>query len=631
MNRSPRQSPVYLLLWHAAAVALIALCTAVATGKPYWLMLPLERLGAGLFVGAYLLSIIWPSWKILTLGNVDKRIAYLLTIGIFIAAYIYASNAAPGFRPAAAVVPLLVALVLLPFLCRGAIRVPHVGLLGLIAAAGWYAAVTVDDGGKFFKYSAVKRSVITTAFYNLSVQEYEYRFPKRKNHAGGITILGDRYVVVNGDGELYLLNPDFDARELNLQRLAYDVPIFSDPTRKRMSAGTQDQAFRATDVLAEPIGDEYRIYVSHYFWDEARACHVLRISALQAGIDALLDGAPAEWEVVHDTQPCLPIEMNGKPFFFGNEGGGRLAVYDEQRLLLTVGHQKLHALQGVSNHSQDPNTSYGKIWLIDKDGDGAEIFSLGHRNPQGLYVDEQSNIWSTEHGPEGGDELNLVRQGGNYGWPFVTYGTDYGKFSWGLSKTQGRHDGYTQPVFAFVPSPGISNLIRIKGTGFPVWKDDLLVASLKAGKLFRVALDANRAVVVEPIEIGSRLRDLVEGSDGRVVIWADGAKIIVLEPASVSDDPDALFSAMCSGCHGIDGAGDKLGPDLKNIVNRSISSLSDYEYSAALSSRDDRWTPENLEAFLADPQVFAPGNKMELGPVEDPELRKTLVEYLQQN
>ena len=213
----------------------------------------------------------------------------------------------------------------------------------------------------------------------------------------------------------------------------------------------------------------------------------------------------------------------------------------------------------------------------------------------------------------------------------MTYGTDYGEFAWDLSKTQGRHDGYAQPVFAFVPSPGISSLIRLKGTGFPVWKDDLLIASLNGGKLFRVALDNNRAVVVEPIEIGSRLRDLVEGPDGRLLLWADGGTIIMLEPANESDDPAAQFSAMCSGCHGVDGAGDKLGPDLKRVVDREIGTLSGYEYSAALSDQDDRWTAENLDAFLADPQVFAPGNKMELGSIENPEVRKTLIEYLQQN
>ncbi len=635
MNNGDRQPLIYLVLWHVAAVVLIELGASLGMAKPIWAMLPEERSIAGIFIWAYMLSVIWPSWMTVTRGSADKRIAYLLTLGIFIAAYFYAESVALEFRSSVGLLPLLVALVLLPFLCGGKVQMPHVVALTVLTVAGWYAALTIDDGGKFFKYAVVQRNIITTAFYNVGVQEYERRIPRRKNKAGGITRLGDRYLVLNGDGEFFLLNPDFESRELNVQRLAYAVPMqdeADDSAPRRTGAGTDGQSFRVTDVLAEQVGDQYRIYASYHYWSEAKACHVLRVAALQLSFDELLDDdAPAEWQTVHDTKPCLPIEINGKPFFYGNEAGGRMAVYDDERLMLTVGHQKLHGMLGMPNHSQDPATSYGKIWLIDKAGDGAEIFSLGNRNPQGLFIDEKRNIWSTEHGPEGGDELNLIEQGANYGWPLVTYGTGYGKFEWGLSKTQGRHEGYTQPLYAWVPSVGISSLIRLEGNGFPAWRGDLLVASLNGATLYRVVLDGKRVVAVEPIKLGSRLRDLVETDDGRIMIWTDNDKIIVLEPVGEAEHAEVIFAATCGGCHTIDGAGGKLGPDLQNVVNRSIGSLSDYEYSAALTGRQARWTPENLDAFMADPQDFAAGSTMEMEPVEDPAVREKLIDYLKRN
>jgi len=95
--------------------------------------------------------------------------------------------------------------------------------------------------------------------------------------------------------------------------------------------------------------------------------------------------------------------------------------------------------------------SYGKTILIHLDDGTSEIYSLGHRNPQGLYVTPEGAIWSTEHGPQGGDELNLIVRGANYGWPLVTYGTDYGSAAWPLSHVQGRHDGYQQPILRGYP------------------------------------------------------------------------------------------------------------------------------------------------------------------------------------
>ena len=195
------------------------------------------------------------------------------------------------------------------------------------------------------------------------------------------------------------------------------------------------------------------------------------------------------------------------------EVGGRMFLRDPDTLILTLGDHDFAGVESQQILAQDPEASYGKILLLHLAEGRAEVLSMGHRNPQGLFVDRLGQVWETEHGPQGGDELNLIIQGANYGWPLVTYGTDYGAVAWVLSHDQGQHEGYDKPVFAWVPSIGVSNLVRLQGVGFPLWKDDLLVGSLHGKSLFRIRLDNHRVVFAEPIEIGERVRDLIEGPD----------------------------------------------------------------------------------------------------------------------
>jgi aldose sugar dehydrogenase len=137
------------------------------------------------------------------------------------------------------------------------------------------------------------------------------------------------------------------------------------------------------------------------------------------------------------------------------------------------------------NFTQDPASSFGKIFEIDLDTENSRVVSLGHRNPQGLTVTSRGALFSTEHGPKGGDELNLITEGSNYGWPNVSLGTEYKGYDLENHAPVGEHTGYQAPVFAWVPSIGPSNLIEVRGFDRR-WDGDLLVASLKANSLFRL-------------------------------------------------------------------------------------------------------------------------------------------------
>src|SRR5690606_9605795 len=131
---------------------------------------------------------------------------------------------------------------------------------------------------------------------------------------------------------------------------------------------------------------------------------------------------------------------------------------------------------------------------------------------------------------------NRIAEGNNYGWPFVTYGVQYGMTRWPLSDTQNRHDGYTKPVFAWIPSIGVSNLIQVQGF-LPAWDGDLLVGSLVGETLHRLRYSDGRVIFDEPVRIGERVRDLDELEDGTIVVWTNDADIVEIRPAKPSE-PD---------------------------------------------------------------------------------------------
>jgi cytochrome c2 len=248
-------------------------------------------------------------------------------------------------------------------------------------------------------------------------------------------------------------------------------------------------------------------------------------------------------------------------------------------------------------------------------------------------------IWLTEHGPQGGDELNLLVEGSNYGWPFVTYGTEYGTFTWPLNREQGRHSGFEPPAFAWIPSIGVTSVMSVQKSLFSLWRGDLLIGSLRARTLFRIRTEKQRVVYAESVmSTGHAIRDLVEGLDGRIALLFNDGSIGLLEPVLHADKPvgttndhrlDTFVFAQCEGCHAIgDGTAHAIGPDLRGIVGRRIASSSGYAYSAALQKLSGQWTLERLDQFLADPVTYAPGTSMKTGSVPDEEVRKKLIEYL---
>ena len=227
------------------------------------------------------------------------------------------------------------------------------------------------------------------------------------------------------------------------------------------------------------------------------------------------------WSDVYEGPPLVA------EWYAGLAGGGRMLLRGGD-LYLTVGDYNQDTVFMHSKpEAQNPDTDFGKILKIDLRTGVKTRISIGHRNPQGFTITASGTMYSTEHGPQGGDELNLIVAGKNYGWPVTTFGAHYGGYDWPYSGPEIGGE-FEKPVFAWVPSIGVSNLIEL--TNFhPAWDGDLLVESLRSQSLFQLRRDGEgRVVYSEPISLGERLRDIVAMPDGTLALWTDSAKLIFI-------------------------------------------------------------------------------------------------------
>ncbi len=205
--------------------------------------------------------------------------------------------------------------------------------------------------------------------------------------------------------------------------------------------------------------------------------------------------------------------------------GGRIIKYSKDGIsgiLVTTGTSD-DAMDQMK--AQNDNSISGKILFIPHELNSYEIFSKGHRNPQGI-MELNNNIIETEHGPFGGDEINLIKHKNNYGWPIFSFGDDYNlkKINKNLEyryKKQSEKD-YTDPIYAFVPSIAISELISIPNSFEKKWQNNILISSLNQRSLYRILLDKNYTKILysEKIYIGERIRDIKFDKKRNIILLA---------------------------------------------------------------------------------------------------------------
>lgn len=287
--------------------------------------------------------------------------------------------------------------------------------------------------------------------------------------------------------------------------------------------------------------------VVHPNFAQNRYVYLTYSKQVNGGSTTALHRAKLVNDALVEGQDIFVADTRGRPGHFGS----RLAFDGKGHLFMTVGDRQAPPEGDLPAHpAQDLSTHQGKVLRLMEDGtvpkdnpfvgrSGAkpEIWSYGHRNPQGLVVHPTTGaVWATEHGPQGGDELNLVEAGKNYGWPVVGFGVNYGPGKAIHASTMA--PGMENAKHVWVPSIATSGLMVYTGDKFPAWKGSVFAGGLAGQRVARLTLDGARADLADNLARNlGRVRDVRQGPDGFVYVVLDDQQgkptgIVRLEPVA---------------------------------------------------------------------------------------------------
>ena len=525
------------------------------------------------------------------------------------------------------------------------------GFVAMLAVAGlvYTGTFTVDKLRLLVKYNPLATSMqpvqsetaIQTALLRLKLKSYAIAAMADEfvSGAGAIQPIPGGMLIAERNGRFHFFDergvePKLTATQISLDtnQVQFEAHAISEgyAIKPGRNVGYAGLGMRLHDLLL--LRDGKRLAATHTRWDDAAKCVKLHLVIADFTAGDVPKVGP--WQTLFSSTPCMPLSGIKRKPFAGHQAGGRMIEMVDGRILFTVGDFKNDGVRRDIT-TADPLNSYGKLHVVDPADGVTKIFSTGHRNPQGLVIAEDGRIWSTEHGPVGGDEVNLIRKGADYGWPVATYGRDCGTCVW---QQQGRHDGYSLPVLAYSLSIGISNMIELQDF-VPLWDGDLMVASLKQETLHRLHIREGRVILDEPIRIGDRLRDIQMLEDGRVALWTDSGKLMFLMADMAPAQSELLAAKLpedaqdtieqCRACHDLDPG--IAGPDrisLWEVHERAKASLPGGQYSDALKAVGGVWDDAALDAFLASPAASIPGTSMAFEGIQDTALRQTIIDYL---
>jgi len=338
----------------------------------------------------------------------------------------------------------------------------------------------------------------------LKLEEYRYKNPQR-GHGGAIADLGFNILLGKSDNNFSRINTTSWISEDN-----YLPPL--ETGGENLKNSRRYKYREMTPRIEGLLNYQGTYYVSYTKYDAASDFIYFVIDKIEGTSD---------WKNVYQS-PGLDA-----PYYTIGSGGRMVAL--DGKLFFTVGDFSLDRLNGLSSDvaPQNPSLPWGKVNYIDLANQSFHVWTLGHRNPQGLLVLSDGRIIAAEHGPQGGDELNILESGGNYGWPFESFGTKYGSYGEYKDDLPAPSEDpikFKKPLFAFVPSPAISQLIEVKKF-HSKWNGDILLGSLKAKTLFHIRIDKDKVIFVEPIPINHRIRDIKQ-IDSSIYILTDEGSIL---------------------------------------------------------------------------------------------------------
>ena len=301
-----------------------------------------------------------------------------------------------------------------------------------------------------------------------------------------LEIINNNLWMVDSLGKIYLLKKE--------------QIIDSDPTNAEVKI--IDSNFSAEMVL-DTYAYNDNFYIS--FLKEENGCKTLNI------VSAKINDESLNFKKFFESNECGDLILGGRMQFYKH--------FDKEGILITTSG---HSPDKPNNKPQDDSSIFGKTLFLDLKGENLLVFSRGHRVAQGMYV-SQNIILQTEHGPRGGDEINRIIYNKNYGWPISSYGEKYGTKTKEPSYIKNHSEmNFEEPIFSFVPSVGISELIKLPDTFSPFFKNNFLISSLNGRTLYRVKFDEKytRLIFKENIFIGKRIRDLKFHDELNVILLA---------------------------------------------------------------------------------------------------------------
>jgi cytochrome c2 len=428
--------------------------------------------------------------------------------------------------------------------------------------------------------------------------------------AGAITSIEGSVVIMDRLGGFYryhkgditkIISPKIP-NNINKFILESDAPLSSDTLRTHSIAYSKNHR---------------KIFVSYERYLPSTKSYKFVIST--ASFDAISFSINGAWSDVFLGETRNTIN--------GQSGGGKLLTQNDL-LYFSIGDYGPYE----DAKAYDLTSSFGKIYKYDLNSHAVKMLSYGHRNTQGLVFTDKNELINVEQGPQGGDEINIIIEGANYGWPYVTDGTDYGSYKWSLRKNIDKL-APKRALFSWVPSIAADTIIQI-GAFHANWRSDLLVGSLKSQSLYRIKYNENRVIFVEPIWIGHRIRDLLE-FDGFLYLYTDDALLIKIRPDEIRYKNDLKSSlagyyqdanlAKCVMCHHFgETTPTHTAPSLSGLIGRDIGSDGIFAYSSALKSKKSKWDKENLTNYLRNPALFAPGTTMPNPGLSDSEINKII-------
>lgn len=318
-----------------------------------------------------------------------------------------------------------------------------------------------------------------------------------------LAVMKDDTILLGGGksgGELFTWN----ANKTALRTLGSFIPA-----NRRII----DSRFAITDIaVLSENSQSAKLLISYPRLNKARTCVELAVDELAYDRKRQRAKFVSNWFI---SKPCVPISAV-------QHTAGRMAVIDNASVYLTVG-----------------DLGYGEIDNRNKRGDLGSIFKItakssarisqGHRNPQGIVLFDNKTLIAAEHGPRGGDEINVIKQGGDYGWPFVTFGQPYGSGDYVRPAKTGTHQGYIEPIEYYVPSIAPTELVQLPSQGWGSWGRALVLGTLREEVLVFIKVsDSFKVTQSVRVDMGERIRDLELLSNGSLIATTDSGNLITV-------------------------------------------------------------------------------------------------------